>query len=478
MDCTFRKITVLLLFLESGMICKAQDGHYWTQQYGTRSKLLGGVVIGGVEDLGATYYNPARIAMTENPEFLLSSKVYELITTTTEEGIVEGERLSVSNFGAAPNLLAGSFNIKKLPDHRFAYSLLTRQNTDFGTIIRSGRSFDVLEQSLGDEFLAGEVTSSQKLNEEWIGLSWSYALNQRFSVGLTNYVVIRNQETAFRVLLEALNDQGITASAIRLNEFNYSTTSLLWKAGFAIDFSPFRAGLTVTTPRFQLSGNGDRFFDSFNSGGSIDNEGGWEDVLIANQQNDLDAEYNSPLSIGLGASYDIGRGKIHFSLEWFDKVDRFEVISPESFTGQSTNETFRLPVIEELESILNYGFGLEYTFTEKFSVYGGFTTDFTALPDEITGLGSFSDETNASIANWNLYHISGGASFTIKQKFDIVLGVANAFANKTIPILIDLPEDETSGPVFDRSETTNLNYSRWTFVLGFSIEIFGISFNS
>ena len=200
--------------------------------------------------------------------------------------------------------------------------------------------------------------------------------------------------------------------------------------------------------------------------------------MVANQQNDLEAEYNSPFSIGLGASYDIGKGKVHFSLEWFDKVDRFEIISPGSFVGQSTNETIRLPVVEELESILNYGFALEYAFTKEFSVYGGFTTDFTALPNEVTGLGSFSNETNASIANWDLYHISGGASFTIKQRFDIVLGVANAFSNKTIPILINLPEDETSGPVFDGSETTNLSFNRWTFVLGFSIEIFGISLNS
>ena len=55
----------------------AQDGHYWTQQYGTRSMLLSNSVIGGVEDLGAVYYNPGRLGLIENPAFLLSAEVYE-----------------------------------------------------------------------------------------------------------------------------------------------------------------------------------------------------------------------------------------------------------------------------------------------------------------------------------------------------------------------------------------------------------------
>ena len=42
---------------------RGQDSHYWTQQYGTKSMLLSGSVIGGVEDLGAVYYNPARLSV-------------------------------------------------------------------------------------------------------------------------------------------------------------------------------------------------------------------------------------------------------------------------------------------------------------------------------------------------------------------------------------------------------------------------------
>ena len=90
---------------------KAQDAHYWTLQYGTRSTLLGGNVIGSVEDLGATYYNPARLALTSDLSFLLSAKVYQFDKVTVEDGAGEGVDARSSSFGGAPSLVAGTFKI-------------------------------------------------------------------------------------------------------------------------------------------------------------------------------------------------------------------------------------------------------------------------------------------------------------------------------------------------------------------------------
>ena len=41
---------------------QAQDMHYWTQQYGARSSMLGGAVIHGLDDNSAVFYNPANLA--------------------------------------------------------------------------------------------------------------------------------------------------------------------------------------------------------------------------------------------------------------------------------------------------------------------------------------------------------------------------------------------------------------------------------
>ncbi|MCK5572460.1 MAG: hypothetical protein KAJ12_06850, partial [Bacteroidetes bacterium] len=45
---------VLLLLLN--ISAPGQETYYWNIQYGTRSTLLGGAVIGSASDLSATYY--------------------------------------------------------------------------------------------------------------------------------------------------------------------------------------------------------------------------------------------------------------------------------------------------------------------------------------------------------------------------------------------------------------------------------------
>ncbi len=115
----------------------AQDTNYWTQQYGTRSNLLGGAVIGSATDMSATYYNPGAIALFEEASFLLSAKVYEYSTLKVEGGANESRALTTSSITPTPDLLAGSLNFHWLGKHKLSYSLLTRQQLE--TDLRSVR---------------------------------------------------------------------------------------------------------------------------------------------------------------------------------------------------------------------------------------------------------------------------------------------------------------------------------------------------
>ena len=94
-----------------------QDGHYWTQQYGTKSMLLSGSVIGGVEDLGAVYYNPGRLAVISNSAFLLSGSVYEYNSINISDAAGNAKGVSVSSIKGVPTLVAGTFKIKRIPKH-------------------------------------------------------------------------------------------------------------------------------------------------------------------------------------------------------------------------------------------------------------------------------------------------------------------------------------------------------------------------
>jgi hypothetical protein len=110
----------------------AQDSHYWNLQYGTRSILLGGAVIGSVSDMAATYYNPAALALFPNPEILLSGKVYQYNALTLKNVDENNADLTSSAIEPAPTLFAGSFTFKWLNKHKLSYSILTRQNMNFG----------------------------------------------------------------------------------------------------------------------------------------------------------------------------------------------------------------------------------------------------------------------------------------------------------------------------------------------------------
>ena len=69
-----------------------QDAHYWNIQYGTRSTLLGGAVIGSVSDLSATFYNPGAVALFPDRSFVLSAMVYQIETITVDDGAGPGRR--------------------------------------------------------------------------------------------------------------------------------------------------------------------------------------------------------------------------------------------------------------------------------------------------------------------------------------------------------------------------------------------------
>ena len=79
----------------------AQDTHYWNLQYGTRSTLLGGAVIGSVSDMAATYYNPAALALFSAPEILLSGKVYQYNSLSMKNGAGPGKDLTSSTIEVA-----------------------------------------------------------------------------------------------------------------------------------------------------------------------------------------------------------------------------------------------------------------------------------------------------------------------------------------------------------------------------------------
>jgi hypothetical protein len=187
-----RRCTVAFLIAVGAASLSAQDAHYWTLQYGARSTLLGGAVVGSVADISGTYYNPGALARADSLGFAIAAQVFEVQRGTLRDGGGPGIDLVSDRSGIKPNLIGGTIPLGFLGSNVLAYSLITRQEGDTDVTAR------VLDPSLdlgsGLEYFAGELRFESTHNESWAGLSFASPLGgQTFGIGATWYVAYRTQ---------------------------------------------------------------------------------------------------------------------------------------------------------------------------------------------------------------------------------------------------------------------------------------------
>lgn len=450
----------------AGVTARAQDGHYWTQQYGTRSMLLSGSVVGGVEDLGTVYYNPGRLAVISNAAFLLSANIYEYNSMKVTNAFGNSKDASKSSIRGVPSLAAGTFRLKFLPKHHFAYAIMTRQSSDLSFSYKTEVTQDVLSASPGDEHFAAEVSLTQKSNEQWIGLCWAYPISSKFSVGVTTNYTTNNQNKGALVNLEALTSSNDVAIYRYNRGYNFTKAGLLWKAGLSANLGKWALGLTVTTPNVNLNGKATYRYEEFLSSpaGLLASPNQYS----SDTQEKLPVNYKTPWSVGTGASVSLGKNKIHFSTEWFSAVRRYTLIQASDFTSQSDpTRTISFQLVDQLKSVWNAGLGLEFYLSDKLSGFGSFSTDYTAVRDDLVRFAERQSVANNSGWNADFYHVSGG--FVINLKWaDITLGATHTGATESIPRPINFP-DGSGQPIFDPTQQSTVKWDRWRFVFGFSL---------
>ena len=465
-SCAIYASLIFLIILTSSVFLKAQDGHYWTEQYGNKSMLLSGTVIGNVDDLGAVYYNPARLGLIKKPAFLLNASLYQLSFIKFEDALGENIDVSNSKFGDGPSLVAGSLNINFLNDHRFSYSVLTRNSFDFGTLFRTEEEGEIIENMPGEEFFVGQVEIDSKFNDLWLGLTWAFQLNTKSSLGVTMFVSSKSDERLFDMRMQAISkDSGNVAILNTSREINYNTYGLIWKLGYAIEISKTVSfGLTVTTPKANLGGSGEFITQEFLTGIDTTGDGINDDLFIANAQEGLSADSKLPWSVGAGFGLSFGKLVISISGEYFSEIPKYTIIQTDPFTAQSTGETLTYSLVDELSSVINYGLGLSYNFNEGFSAFLSFATDYSAVPEKINRFVALDDETNNSTFQSDIYRMGGGVVFNFK-KMEFTLGTTYANSRSEFKSIIDVPADGEATV----DGTTLMKLNHWRFIVGFSL---------
>jgi hypothetical protein len=451
----FNKL-IFVFYLIFAVTSFAQDSQYWNLQYGTRSNLLGGVVIGSVTDLGASYYNPGMLALVSEPSLIIGAKIQQLTRITVEDALKEGSDLTQSRIQPSPTLAAGSFRFKSMSDHLFAYSMFNRQDVNQEFVVRKGGQIDVIDDEPGLETFNGELGFTQNLNDLWLGFTWSYSPTDLTGIGITQFISIRDQSSSRRTTLQSLAASGKVSASIRIKDFEYRTYRTLTKIGLGFDLTPLTLGLTITTPSIQIAGSGNFLYNEMLTGIDTDNNGQDDDRLTSSLQNDIDANYQSSWAAGFGAAYNFKNFRIHLSTEWYAAVSNYRVLETRPFISQSSGAELVKEITQELSSVINYGIGVEYDFGGQLAVYASLITDYSAAIPY--------NSSDISVSTWYIFHLTAGSSFTLRRS-EYTLGLTYSFGDHDINRPVNIDPDE---PPYSQDDKANLKYMRLKFILAYS----------
>ena len=447
-------LALLLLGTTAGGKAVAQDSHYWTNQYGTQAELLGGAVVGAVKDLSGTFYNPGALALTNDPKLVLTTSAFQVQSITIDNAGGAGINLDSVQGAGAPSIFAARFTVNWLGTHSLAISYLTRYKFDFSSSAYRIDGRDVLPPP-GNEFFAGELAIRTRLGEDWGGLTWSKRIRDRVGFGISQFVAYRSQSSRKQTIAQAVAPDSTGAALILVDDFSYWHVRTLTKLGLLFDLAPVSFGFGLTTPSIGLFGSGSTFLNASGINLNLEENPVATSELASDYQSGLNPTYRSPLSISGGASYAYRSTSFHVTAEWFDQVDSFVALPAQTFEGQTIDFTFDPSVSHRLESVVNYGIGVEHVRRSGVILSGSFTTDFSA---------SAGDDSELSTSNWDIYHIGLGSAFQARG-VGFTVGMVFSFGKR---------EEEALGSLGDFQEDlvgAQLRYRRIKALLGFDIPI-------
>lgn len=453
----------LLLILIYPVIIIGQ-GNYNQENFGNRSLLLSGNVTGSVEDLGLTYYNPARIALIENPVFSINAKAYQLSFIDIKNVFGYDKKLTDSKFKGVPSMLAGTFKFNKLKNHHFAYSFISKQRSKveigYSTGILVGDRLDKVD---GEEKFVGDIILKNGETDEWFGLTWGTRIKDNFSVGVSGFVSIYNFNGSNNLKFATLDE--IQNVALHNNEiaFGQSSYGMFWKIGLAWKLPKFDLGLNVDLPYWEIFSSGKLKFQEYLSG-----FGNGDDLFEYGNFDDIKATRKEALSLSFGIGVPIGNNTIHLKADWHNKIKEYDrLVIPVIDEGTEGVRSFTFK--EEFKAVINFGFGAEFYINPKFNAYASFSTDYSPVETNANIFDLTSKENKDINLTTDYYHFGIGIDMKLNLA-KLVLGTTFSTGSSEFNQPIEFSQSEINGG--NNNDTSKITISRWRFIIGLEIPIF------
>lgn len=455
-----KKLALLLLVISCCNLQTVAQRNFKFENFGNRSILLNGNVTGSVDDLGATYYNPARLALVEDPVFLINAKIYQLSNIKLGNVTIDGKDLSTTNFDGLPSMVAGSFKIKKLEGHHFAYSFFSRNRSDLSVKYNS-KVTEIDELDFNNSELDKYVSTTSinnKLRENWFGSSWATSINSNFSIGASLFVSIYKFEIGQNQQIDVIDEFDNVGHYNSDISFRQNSYGLFGKIGAAWIFPKFDLGVNLSLPYLEVYSEGKFNYEEFQS-----NIEGEDDIFTFNDYNDLDAKRKYPLGISVGAGVPIKKHKLHVDLSYNSKVDNYSKVDIPDLVSETDDDLPTVLFNEELNPIFNVGIGTEIEISEKLNFYGSFSTDFSPFVEQKSSSDNVEQSMKTANFSTDYYHYGFGVNVSHKWA-NFILGSIYSSGNSKIEKSTSLPVSPSNTDNF-----SDIKINRWRFVIGIEI---------
>jgi hypothetical protein len=504
-----------ILLISIRVFCFSQDTHYWTNQYGPIGSILGNSIMGGIKDNSAMFYNPGNISFVDSNNVSASASIYQYNMLNMKEGAGRNLDLKSNQMQTLPSFVSGLFSIKKKPEIKYGYLILSKNQTGIKTTSRIDTTLDIIKNynNPGKEEYIGQFSLRSSLNEQWFGASLSYKFSNHIALGITPFVAYRNQNLEYsnssKVLLPTFSEYSLFISQfVSYSDFQsveMSTLRGLGKIGLAFTFKQVDFGFTYTTKSIQLYSNStvqrDALISNLNLDGNnfsdyVENVETYEDYIIAadsfwfglytftfndRQSSSTDkiiTTYKSPSSFAAGIVFkskaldekDKPKSKISISFEYFSAIKKYYLIEPEDRNVlRPLKDNFNLSSIdfmgiqEDIIPVINYGIGIEQRLTKRINILASYRTN-----------NSYFDYKNSTsgmaISNtfWNLQHYAIGIIYK-KKKSDVSIGFTYSTGKGDMNPFVVMSDPYEENFLQGDSYVTNAKYNSIAFSIGYTL---------
>lgn len=427
-----RALSLITAFVAIGFICRAQDTHYWTQQFGTRSALLGGAVVGGANDNTAIYYNPAGLAFSDTGSISISGNLYHIQSFRIQNALGNKVDFKSTDLGSVPLLVSGMFRTHN-KDLRIGYAILQPVNFDFKAIARLDGFYPIFNdtESPGNEEFICQRSISSSVHEVMVAFGLAYKLSDHWAIGLSNLFTSRSQSyTNITIARAYLNDSSHTlVTADQLQNFHYFHLRYSAKLGISWQGDKLSAGLALTTPGLRITGKGSVGADY--TGTNIKLNGLRQDVLADDMQGKLKSTYKYPISISAGLNWKPGRSLLALSVQYFGSEAVYDMLrgAPAAFVRPAgvypnlgADEFLR--VKSAARKVLNGVIGYDHPLSRTVTLQCSFRNDMTYYDKDL----DYAPGIKPDITTWNIYTLTAGAAIRYGRSF-VTIGLVGSRGN-------------------------------------------------